>query len=397
MTPPGRGAMIEPPAAPSLGPAVRSRSERAAGLVLGGGLLPLPCGPTVPPRRALEEVILAAMDRGGPVGVAFSGGRDSSAVLALAIHVARREGFAEPVALTRRYIGVKDADEDAWQHAVVEHLGVREWSRYTVRGELDALGPVAAPLIRRHGPLWPPVAHQAQVLLPYVSGGTLLTGEGGDTLFGPSRSSTLLRVGVRRQRLSLPAARQLARDLAPRRLRRHLFTELLLGSDFAFWLREPVRRDVARGLAAELAAEPFDWRESIRWRFGNRGGTEGIRFSLELAAEKGVAVTHPLHHPHVLKAFTQSVGRLGFRSRGDAMQVTFGDLLPRRVLWRTGKAHFNRAIFASYTRAFAREWDGATPLADLVHPEKLRSAWLAEMPPAGSLTALQETWLAQDH
>jgi hypothetical protein len=384
-----------PSAAKAQGPPARSELERAAGFVLGGALLPLPEGPAVSPRRALEEAILASLDRSGPVGVAFSGGRDSSAVLALAVHLARREGLEEPVALTRRYVGVEGADEDAWQEEVVRHLGVREWVHHTIGTELDAVGPVAQPLLRRFGPLWPPVSHQSQVLFPYVEGGVLLTGEGGDTLFGPSRPSTLLRVGVRRQRLTRAAFRRLVRDLAPYPFRLRVYTDLFLGSDFASWLRAPARRAAAHGLAADLAAEPFDWRGSIRWRFGRRGSTEGIRFTEELAAQRSVALVHTFHEPTVLQAFIRSVGRLGFRSRGDAMQSTFGDLLPRPVLWRTGKAYFNLAIFSEHTRAFAESWNGATPLEPFVYPEKLRAVWLSEKPPAGSLTALQETWLSQ--
>jgi asparagine synthetase B (glutamine-hydrolysing) len=382
----GPAAVVRPPD--------RSPLERAAGIVLGSVPLALPPGPPRPPRRALEEVLLAAMDRRGPVGVAFSGGRDSSAVLALAIHLARREGLDEPVALTRRYLGVPEAEEDAWQLAVVRHLGVREWVHHPVRDELDALGPVARPLLERFGPLWPPVAHQAQVLLPYVRGGVLLTGEGGDTLFGSSRSSTLLRLGVRRQRISRAALRQLARELSPYRRRRRVTTELLLASTFGTWLQAPARRAAARALATDLAAEPFDWRGSCRWRFGRRGSAEGVRFTQALAREQDVALVHLFHEPTVLAAYLTSVGRLGPRGRGDAMQAVVGDLLPRRVLWRTDKARFNRAIFAGHTRAFVDAWDGTTPLAPLVDTVKLRAAWLSASPPAGSLTALQETWLA---
>jgi asparagine synthase (glutamine-hydrolysing) len=66
----------------------------ASGVVWGrdpaaSPLPPAPPGVTV--RAALEAVMVRALHR-PPCVVSFSGGRDSSAVLALATHVARREG-----------------------------------------------------------------------------------------------------------------------------------------------------------------------------------------------------------------------------------------------------------------------------------------------------------------
>ncbi|HEY2429742.1 MAG TPA: hypothetical protein VGI06_12480, partial [Acidimicrobiales bacterium] len=51
------------------------------------------------PRAALEAAILDGLRR-PPCIVAFSGGRDSSAVLAVAVDAARRHGLAPPVPLT---------------------------------------------------------------------------------------------------------------------------------------------------------------------------------------------------------------------------------------------------------------------------------------------------------
>ena len=57
------------------------------------GLLPdVPMPPeVVAPRQALDDVLRPALES-GPCFVTFSGGRDSSAVLAAATDLARREG-----------------------------------------------------------------------------------------------------------------------------------------------------------------------------------------------------------------------------------------------------------------------------------------------------------------
>ena len=55
------------------------------------------------PREAMERVLREALQR-APCIVAFSGGRDSSAVLALAVDLARREGLQEPLPVTRRFL-----------------------------------------------------------------------------------------------------------------------------------------------------------------------------------------------------------------------------------------------------------------------------------------------------
>ena len=119
-----------------------------------------------------------------PCGVAFSGGRDSSAVLAVATHVARRDGLPEPVPITKVYSGVADADEAVWQEMVVRHLGLQEWHRIDIHDELDLVGPIARQHLVEHGVMWPPPLATDAPLLEPVQGGSLIDGEGGDEVFG---------------------------------------------------------------------------------------------------------------------------------------------------------------------------------------------------------------------
>ena len=114
-----------------------------------------PVAPGTEPLSMLEGAVLPALAR-PPCVVAFSGGRDSSAVLAVATGVAKKEGLPLPVPVTQVYPDNPETDETRWQELVIRHLGLTEWERVEVTGELDLLGPVARRLLTRHGLLWPP-------------------------------------------------------------------------------------------------------------------------------------------------------------------------------------------------------------------------------------------------
>ena len=103
-----------------------SSLEIATGIAFGSapGMAPLwpafPSGET--PLTALERACLPALEY-GPCLVSFSGGRDSSLVLAAATRAARRHGLPLPVPVTNRFAGVPYADESTWQELVMAHRG----------------------------------------------------------------------------------------------------------------------------------------------------------------------------------------------------------------------------------------------------------------------------------
>ena len=116
-----------------------SGMELAWGYLMGhDGTLPPPSDPRVTPRAALELVVRRALQR-PPCGVAFSGGRDSSLVLAIATHVARRDGLPDPVPITRVFPAIVEADEQEFQETVVRHLGLHDWHRVVFEDELDVV------------------------------------------------------------------------------------------------------------------------------------------------------------------------------------------------------------------------------------------------------------------
>lgn len=365
--------------------------EIAGGWVYGYDRLPMPRGPHPHPREALDRVLRRSLLR-APCLIAFSGGRDSSALLAAAVAVARREGLPLPVAVTMTYPDAADTDETAWQQQVLDHLGVTERVVVEVRDEHDPLGPIAAPLLRRHGVMWPPNFAPVRHLMDRARGGSLLTGEGGDEIFGIKRITPvtkLLRSRGRADRRLYPMA---ARALAPRRVRRRQVREVYRPP----WLRESAQQRVACRHAEDLAEAALHsgrhaWQLAVR--SGTRRGYETLRV---LGTEVGVELVQPFHDPGFVAAYAAVSGFWGWPGRTSAMRHLFDDVLPRAVLERQTKAMFNNAVFTRRTRDFAREWDGRGVDTELVDPVVLREHWLSATPHGPSMVLLQQAWLAAE-
>jgi asparagine synthase (glutamine-hydrolysing) len=81
------------------------------------------------PADALRAALRPALER-APCVIGFSGGRDSSLLLALAVHEARRHGLALPIAVTLEFDG-EDSREREWQELVLgpAAAGVRSGPR----------------------------------------------------------------------------------------------------------------------------------------------------------------------------------------------------------------------------------------------------------------------------
>src|SRR5205814_466359 len=137
--------------------------------------------PALEPVEALSEAMIPYLER-PPCLVSFSGGRDSSIVLAVATAAARREGLEPPIPITYRFPNAPDTDESDWQELVIRHVGPSDWIHHVLTDELDLIGPLARECLLRHGVVYPPAAYDRLPMLRQARGGTLLTGVGGDEL-----------------------------------------------------------------------------------------------------------------------------------------------------------------------------------------------------------------------
>lgn len=342
------------------------------------------------PRDVLDATLLRCLTA-PPCLIAFSGGRDSSALLAAAVATSRREGLDPPVAITLAYPDAPDTDESDWQQQVLDHLGVTERVRLVVHDEHDAVGPVAAPLLRRHGQIWPPNVTPTWRMMDRARGGSLLTGEGGDEVFGIKRITPLtklLRHHVRADPRLYPLA---AHALAPRPVRHTL---ALRGGYRPPWMRDAAWREVERRHAADVTAEPLHAGRHTWQLATHRGSRIGYATVCALGADIGVTYVQPFLEPGFVAATAAAAGLWGWTSRTSTMRRLFGDLLPRAVIDRQTKATFNGAVFAGPTREFARRWTGAGVDPELVDAEVLRDHWLSPTPHAPSMALLHQAWLA---
>lgn len=370
--------------------------EVATGWLTGelAGAAPNPDRPsTASPVEALDSVLTPALAR-PPCVIAFSGGRDSSALLAVAARLAAREGLPAPVAATLRYPGEHDAHEERWQELVVRHLRLPTWEKVDGTDAADLLGPVATEGLRRHGVLWPPAHHTIVPLVRLAAGGTLVTGDGGDEVLGARRITPIVRLFKGHCPSNKGEALEAVFALAPRPVRERAYCRSLRGQLTRSWLRPDAQADFAQALATDEAADPLSWRDSLRRLPRMRAWHLGFHNQDLVAEEEGTVMLRPLQEAGFLTALAHGSPTWGFPDRDTAMSELFGSLLPEELIRRPTKATFNRVVFGDHSRAFVDGWTGAGVPKDLVDPDALLRFWRAPVPHALSLTLLQSAWLA---
>lgn len=361
---------------------------------------PLPAAPGgLTARAALEDAVLPALLR-PPCIVSFSGGRDSSAILALAVHVARREGLPLPVPVSQRFPGCEGSDEDKWQELLIRHLGIAEWSRLVFDDELDSIGPFAQTVMERHGLLWPFNAHFHLPVVAQAPGGSMLTGFGGDELLMAGWTwDRVNQVLAGRRRWTRRDVVRFAAAYGPAPLRRAVLRRRLGldGCRRLAWLRPAAASAMTAEFLREMATEPVNWIRGVDvawWRTRCRSVAEE---SLSLVGGIcDVEVVHPLTDPVVLATVAAEGGRTGFPSRTAAMEHLVGDLIPPQLTTRPSKAHLTNAFWNRHSRAFAADWNGTGVDLGIVDDHVLRRIWTGhEQPPdARSFSLLQAGWLA---
>lgn len=368
----------------------------AIGYPTGSVALPAPPAPVrADPGRALRDALRPALRR-APCVVAFSGGRDSSLLLAVAADIAAREGLDPPVAVTFRYPGDPAAEESRWQELVLAHLRAAgrhiEWVHREITSELDNVGLLMTPLLLAHGgPTYPAGLGNTVLLAEHAAGGSLVTGNAGDEVLGGHRAG-VLRAAVRRRGRGLSAAdwRTVAACAAPGRIRGRRIRHRHGGAP---WLRPALRREALAEEARVEAARPLRWDRSVWAALAPRAVAIGTATRERVVRDRDAVLVEPLRNPGFVASYAAFGGRWGGLSRTAGTRLLAAGLLPDAVVTRRDKAYFNASRFGPVSRAFARGWDGHGVDADLVDPEALRTAWLAEVPPAGSSMLLQQAWL----
>jgi hypothetical protein len=355
---------------------------------------------------ALEEALLPALSR-PPAMVAFSGGVDSSLVLAAATSAARSRGLADPIPATLRFPSATWTGEEEWQEPVITSLGLADWERVDLDQDLDLLGDLATGVLDRHALYYPANAHSMVPIARLAKGGTLVTGVGGDDVLREwrwrHRAALLSRLSapsVRGNKVpwrllptaalgSLPAS--LRRPVLQVRRRRSLGGTS--GRDYG-WLTAEGRSLAEAGLA-DQDDQPARWDEFVSW-VDRRRTTSAYRTTLEaIADDAGAAACSPLIDRAFLGALATSGGRRGYADRAAAVAAIAGERLPAPTAARASKAVFHEVFWGPMARAFARAWDGSGVDDRLVDSEALRREWLSDRPDFRSMWILHAVWLGQ--
>jgi asparagine synthase (glutamine-hydrolysing) len=371
---------------------VLSSLEIAAGFPLpDGASLAEPISSDLDPRAAFAQSMVAALSR-PPCVVSFSGGRDSSLVLAVAAEVARREGLPPPIPLTVRPSGDGDHEEHGWQERVVGHLALDEWIRVEIGDELDCVGPEAQRLLLRHGILWPANAHFHLPQLRHAVGGSVLTGIGGDEVLSSSGWERPRLLLLRRVRPEPRDVLRVGMALAPERAKRRVIASR--HSVELEWLTHDAQSEINAALAREAASEPLGWRKRFAWLLRLRYLEVGTRSLDFLAADSNVEV----HHPFLDRTFVGTLAGLTrgrrFTDRTEALSQLFPGVLPVGLESRSSKAVFAETLWGSFSRSFASSWDGSGVDPAVVDVDALRRRWQIERE-AGPHSLLQSLWLAR--
>lgn len=370
--------------------------EQAIGMPLGATspLAELGSAPAGSPWDALLESFTEILQH-PPVLLAFSGGRDSSLLLAAAIACARDHGLPAPIPITYRNVGAPGMQEDAWQELAIERFAVADWERVEGLGELDFLGPLAREALIRHGEArYTPNAHFVIPLARQAKGGTLVLGLGGDELLAGWRWVERADILARRAPLRRTSLGTLLLGSAPSATRRMLFERRLEALDSP-WVT-PQAKHLLGHWAGELEDQPTRWDSFVRWSLRRRRLTVTVQTLMSLTHAQGAQLSLPLLGPAFLRALAHAGGEHGWSGRTAAMRAIAEGHVPAETIERRSKAHFDEVYWGPESRAFATRWSGELPHPDLVDAERLREEWLSERPRARSALLMQASWLREN-
>ena len=234
-------------------------------------------------------------------------------------------------------------------------------------------------------------------LIAAASGGSLLTGVGGDEALEPAPRVQQVLAGRRRPRPRDALALALA--YAPRPVR--ALVRRRLESRTLPWLTQAGSAELTTALAADAARYPANASKTFAEWWRSRYLHLHLATQQEIASEHDCRVLNPLSEARVVAAFAAAVGRFGHATRGEAVRAFFGDVVPADVADRRTKADFNtvfwhrhaRAFVAGLTEARLRAALAALGVGELVNSERLLETWNEADPHANSYLLLQAVWV----
>ena len=360
--------------------------EIASGIVVGTEprrfhthLASTPRSDRIVPLRALQAAMLPALRR-TPCFVSFSGGLDSSFVLAVATGLASEHGLPAPIPCTWRFSGAPCADESQWQERVIAVLQLSVWVKMQADDDLDLVGPVAQRLLQRHGVLHPVNVHSHLPIVELAAGGSLLTGVGGDQILSGWRS------GPRRSRPSS------LRDVVPSPVR--AFVRHRRGDDASPWLHDGPSRSTLAAHLHEIAAEPVSFHRRVAWHSTRRDLAMTCSSLDTLAADHDVLLVNPFVDRRFVASLSQVPGIRSPTSRCEVLGAIAAGAVPAVAYASRTKAHFLEVFLRSPTREFVASWDGSGVDPALVDVPSLRRLWSMWPIPPATAGLVQQAWLS---
>ncbi len=343
-------------------------------------------------RHAVAEAIVPALMTGKCL-VPFSGGRDSSAALALATAVARRRGLPDPIPVTADYSRATTPDEAEAQEAVIGHLKLREWERLEVDDEFQIVGPVARRSLRAHGVLFPASAYTMLPMLELAAGGAFLLAQGVNDFFYYWRFGEVADVLVGERRPTRRDLATLALGVMPAKARAALLRSRLPVE--LPWLRPAAATYVRDEVAARVASAPARIDVAVRRASLQRCALGAARSLAAMAQDAGAQLCLPFTDPAVVSASVAFASRHRLSNRTWWFKHYAGDLLPLEMLTRRRGTHLATVFFGEHTRGFAGDWSGGGLDDSLVDCDILREMWLGapEDQDWRSAALMQLAWL----
>ncbi len=325
--------------------------------------------------------------------VEFSGGLDSSLVLAATVDVCRERGLPAPIPVTVRYPSAPETDESPYQQAMIDHLGLREHLIIEATDEFDLLGPAARQYLRSNGASCAArIPTRGHLYAHLEHGSVLLSGEGGDEAFRSAPLAPLRFVGTalatrRHRHGAIGWIGRTIRDLElPSR-------RLLRGAPD--WLTPAAREQLSPAYRGTFGGRGRTMASSHRAYRSRRSLIAVIDELTTQAAGHGVTYAAPLLDLTFLAELTASTPNRDFVERNYYFHQHFASVLPRAILDRTTKVTFGRPIFGPDTAAFAASWNGVGLPDDLVQPELVRRAWQHTRDGRSALM-LQHAWMVSE-